>query len=105
LRATAGSIFRLPFIEACSIADFVGDSQEAGLQLFALTAAGGTDLACVDFKGASAIIAGSEGHGISKSLLAGATAVSIPTNAVESLNAAVAASIALFRAYQQRGCA
>ena len=49
-----------------------------------------------------AIIVGSEGHGVSERLRAKATEVRIPTVGVESLNAALAAGIALYAARKQR---
>jgi TrmH family RNA methyltransferase len=56
----------------------------------------------VDFGGPCAIIIGSEGRGVSAELLAIAEPVAIPTVAVESLNAAVAAAILLYEARKQR---
>jgi TrmH family RNA methyltransferase len=51
----------------------------------------------------SGFVVGSEGGGVSPELLAISQQVSIPTEGVESLNAAVACSIALFEAARQRG--
>ena len=49
-----------------------------------------------------ALIVGSEGAGVSPQLLDLATGVRIPTQAVESLNAAMAAGIVLYEASRQR---
>ena len=49
-----------------------------------------------------AIIVGSEGRGVSDRLRAKAIDVRIPTVGVESLNAALAAGIALYAARKQR---
>jgi tRNA G18 (ribose-2'-O)-methylase SpoU len=49
-----------------------------------------------------AIIIGGEGSGVRPELTARATGVKIPTIAVESLNAAVAAGILLYEARRQR---
>ncbi len=55
-----------------------------------------------NFSRKCAIIVGSEGRGVSERLRAKATEVRIPTVGVESLNAALAAGIALYVARRQR---
>ncbi len=55
-----------------------------------------------DFGNPCAIVIGSEGRGVSTELAAIAEPVAIPTVAVESLNAAVAAAILLYEARKQR---
>ena len=59
-------------------------------------------LTFADFNGRCAFIIGSEGHGVSPLLRNAALDVSIPTVAVESLNAAMAAGILLYEARRQR---
>jgi TrmH family RNA methyltransferase len=103
LRATAGSIFRLPFLEAVSRAELIKEATAAGMDLYALTANGEHSLTTTNLRARCALIAGSESNGVSAELLAAAKEVSIPTNKVESLNAAVACSIALFEVARQRG--
>jgi tRNA G18 (ribose-2'-O)-methylase SpoU len=49
-----------------------------------------------------ALVAGNEGSGVCAQLLSTAEGISIPTRQVESINAAVACSVALFAAQQQR---
>jgi TrmH family RNA methyltransferase len=51
------------------------------------------------------VVVGGEGSGVSPELLASASALSVPSRNVESLNAAVACSIALFETARQRGYA
>ena len=58
----------------------------------------------VDLTKPCAIVVGSEGQGISDAYAA-VEQVAIPTSGVESLNAAVAASILLYEAYRQRSAA
>jgi TrmH family RNA methyltransferase len=65
------------------------------------TASEGT-AAETDLAGPCAIAIGSEGRGVSEELKARATAIAIPTLAVESLNAAVAAAVLLYEARRQR---
>lgn len=55
-----------------------------------------------DFRGACGLVIGSEAHGVGEVLRWAARAVSIPTAGVESLNAAMAASILLYEARRQR---
>jgi RNA methyltransferase, TrmH family len=47
-------------------------------------------------------VIGSEGRGVSPQISARAVSVKIPTTAVESLNAAVAAGVVLYEARRQR---
>jgi TrmH family RNA methyltransferase len=106
LRATAGSIFRLPFLEGITRAELIKQTHVTGMDLYALTAQGKhqgkRSLADADLRGPCALITGSESHGVSPELLAAAIGLAIPTKRVESLNAAVACSIALFEAARQR---
>jgi TrmH family RNA methyltransferase len=102
LRATAGSIFRLPLLEAVKRAEFLAQARSFGLALYALTARGGTPLHAADLRVPSALVVGGEGNGVSSELVAAASALSVPARNVESLNAAVACSIALFEAARQR---
>jgi TrmH family RNA methyltransferase len=55
-----------------------------------------------DFGRKCALVVGSEGQGVSERLSEKATRIRIPTVGVESLNAALAAGIALFVARSQR---
>lgn len=102
LRASAGSAFRVPLLEDVAAADLVSRTEHSGMSLYALDAAGGISLAAADFRSPCVLIAGNEGSGVSAELRASATAISIPTKRVESINAAVACSVALFVASQQR---
>jgi TrmH family RNA methyltransferase len=102
LRATAGSIFRLPVLEVVKRMEFLEQARASGLALHALSARDGTILYNADFRSPSALVVGGEGRGVSAELLAHASALSVPAHNVESLNAAVACSIALFETARQR---
>lgn len=102
LRATAGSIFRLPFIEGWDPSEFLNRAQGSGLKLYVLDQGGGTSLRQADFSAPLALAVGSEGHGVSPELARDMLGISIPTATVESLNAAIACSIALFEVQTQR---
>lgn len=103
LRASAGSIFRLPYLENQDRAGLLTRLQAAGRKLYALSAHTGAALTQVDLRQPCAIAVGSEAHGVSPELRACAAALKIPTTHVESLNAGVACSIVLFEAARQRG--
>lgn len=98
LRATAGSIFRLPFLTNVTVPEILG----WGLRLYALDSRATMPLSAADLKPACGLITGSEGSGVSPDLLRAAEAIRISTRQVESLNAGVACSIALYEAQRQR---
>ena len=102
LRAAAGSIFRLPFLESVRSQHLIERLQGSGLRPYALAPRGRMTLTDTDFTGACALLVGAEGAGVSPEPLAASETISIPTRQVESLNAAVACSVALFEAFRQR---
>ena len=102
VRSSMGAILRLPLQRASSWEDIAAHTAE--LQLFLAAGEGQTSYTAVDWRQPSALIIGGEADGAGRSARKLAhTAVSIPmAQAVESLNAAVAASIILFEAVRQR---
>jgi len=107
IRASAGSIFRLPVISAKAAGglDAISAKLRAqGLRLMATSSHKGTPLDAAKLTGPSAIFVGSEGSGLPRSLLAQLDeSIAIPHSAnVESLNAGVAGSIVLYEAARQR---
>jgi TrmH family RNA methyltransferase len=102
LRASAGSMFRVPFVEGITAAELIERARERTLSKYALHGAAPTAVTSVHLIGPTLFVVGNEGSGVSGSWRTEATSVSIPTTSVESMNAAVAASIALFAAQQQR---
>jgi len=103
LRASAGSVFRLPGITLCE-EHILHELAERKIRTVAAVAAEGSPLAEHDLTQPTALILGNEGAGISPSILKRADArVTIPMpGAVESLNAAIAGSILLYEAARQR---
>lgn len=93
MRASAGSIFRL--------AVYSGPLPQ--LPCFAADAHAGVPAREVNWREPCTLAIGSEAHGLSAATLARATRVRIPTARVESLNAAISASILLYEAARQRG--
>jgi TrmH family RNA methyltransferase len=102
LRAAAGSLFRLPYVEAVAREEIRRQLVSAGLRVYALAASDGTAVTNANLLDGCALVAGSEGSGISSELLSAAEALKIQTQGVESLNAAIACSIVLFEAARQR---
>ena len=107
IRASAGSIFRLPIVSAKSSADVdsvLGKMRAQGVRMLATSSHKGEPLHEADLSGPVAIFIGSEGAGLPRALASkmGET-IAIPHNPhVESLNAGVAASIILYEAARQR---
>jgi len=95
LRASAGSLFRIPTVRGGGAERVIESLRAADLPLFAATARDGKPLSEVDLS-RSAIIIGSEAHGIGPEYLAAATPVHIPVQGVESLNAAAAAAVIFY---------
>lgn len=92
LRASAGSVFRLPIVTEIP----------ETLLLYAADPRASLPVSEARLDVPCAIIIGGEGGGVRSQLAARATGVRIPTANVESLNAAVAAGILLYEASRQR---
>jgi TrmH family RNA methyltransferase len=103
LRASAGSIFRLPAVAAVETEIFRALASR-GIATLAAVASEGNQLTHHDLTRPTAFILGNEGSGIPPEILRHATArVTIPMpGPVESLNAAIAGSILLYEASRQR---
>jgi TrmH family RNA methyltransferase len=103
MRASAGSIFRLPLIWA-KPARSLEALRAAGVQTLAAMARDAQSLGGHDLAKPVALLIGAEGSGIPPELAAQCDArVMIPCpGPVESLNAAVAASVLLYEASRQR---
>ncbi len=105
IRASAGSIFRLPVISAKKgIEQVLGSLRAHDVRLIATSSHKGTPIDAAWLTRPSAIFVGSEGSGLHKNLMSQMDElVAIPhSEHVESLNAGVAASIVLYEAARQR---
>jgi RNA methyltransferase, TrmH family len=102
IRASAGSVFRVPLIPALDADLALAAVTQRKIELYAAMPHATRSLIDADLKGGSAFIIGSEGRGVSSQLQAAATELRIPTARVESLNAAVAAGILLYEAWRHR---
>jgi TrmH family RNA methyltransferase len=103
VRASAGSVFRLP-VARTKFSEVISRLREQGLRLVATSSHKGTPLPEAKLDGPLAIFIGSEGAGLPRNLVSEMDeVVAIPHSPqVESLNAGVAASIVLYEAARQR---
>jgi TrmH family RNA methyltransferase len=103
LRASAGSIFRLPFLQISS-AELISTLRAQRVRLLATSSHHATPVSRISWILPLAIFIGNEGAGVSRELMREMDeTVAIPQAApVESLNAAVAASILLYEAARNR---
>jgi TrmH family RNA methyltransferase len=110
VRASAGSVFRLPIIhnhgkeKLAKLEEICDLLRKQSVRLIATSSHKGTPLDQADLKIPTAIFFGNEGSGLTRDLMAQMDeSIAIPhTPQVESLNAGVAASIVLFEAARQR---
>jgi len=104
VRASAGSVFRLPLIPI-TVEDCFDHLRKAGVKIWTTTVRAAEPADLVDLAAPVALVFGNEGNGVPAEVAALADgAVTIPCpGAVESLNAAVAASVLLYEAARQRG--
>lgn len=97
LRGSGGSIFRLPVVTSAEL-----QALPAGVRLYAAMPRTGRELSECDLTAPCAIVIGNEARGIRPELAARAEGLRIPTQRVESLNAAVSAAVILYEARRQR---
>lgn len=106
LRASAGSLFRLPVLHGMDAGCARHALAENRVRLFAAVPAHGNGsvrmVGNADLTAGCGLIIGNEARGVSLEFRSAAERVSIPTVGVESLNAAVAAGILLYEARRQR---
>jgi len=114
VRASAGSVFRLPLVhrqaygfekkESAKLEEVSEALRRRNVRLIATSSHKGTPIDQADLKTPAAIFFGNEGSGLPRDLMAKMDEfISIPhTQQVESLNAGVAASIVLYEAARQR---
>jgi TrmH family RNA methyltransferase len=106
LRASAGSLFRVPCQHNVATATALATLRQNGIKIFAAMPADAAafpgPLAATDLTGRCALVIGNEAHGVTAEWRAAAAGLTIPTVGVESLNAAMAAVILLYEARRQR---
>lgn len=104
IRATMGSIYRVPFFYAENLHETIGQMQESGIHVYAAHLKGTKNYDAYDYGKPTAFLIGNEGNGLTDETAALAdTYIRIPMEGqLESLNAAVAAAILMYEGARQR---
>lgn len=104
IRSTMGSIYRMPVVYVEDLISLLEVFKKKGIKSYAAHLAGKNSYDKEDYKGGTAILIGNEGNGLRDEVSKAADIwVQIPMQGkVESLNAAIAASILMFEVYRQR---
>jgi 23S rRNA (guanosine2251-2'-O)-methyltransferase len=103
-KASAGALARVPVAQASNLAQALAAYQQAGLFVVGLDAGGSTDIGDLELADAPLVLViGAEGRGLSRLIAQRCDAVArIPITGAESLNASVAAGIALYAVARRR---
>ena len=104
IRATMGSVFRVPFVYVEDIEKTLAILHDAGVETYAAHLDGKTFYDSLSFRKGTAFLIGNEGNGLKKQTADQAKQyVKIPMEGrVESLNAAIATSLLMYEAHRQR---
>ena len=104
VKTSAGAVFKVPICKVDHIKDAMFHLQASGIKVIAATEKTDNTLYDVSFKEPCAIIMGSEGKGITPSILklADATAKLPILGEIESLNVSVACGAFLYEVVRQR---
>jgi TrmH family RNA methyltransferase len=107
IRSTMGSIYRVPFAVVDTIVQTIPYVQSKGIKVYAAHLKGSVPYDVPDYRGGAGFLIGNEGNGLSSDAACACDArIRIPMDgAVESLNAAVSASIIMYEARRQKGIA
>ncbi len=105
IRATMGSIYRVPFVYVQDMAEAIKKLQKADVLVYAAHLKGEQYYDAFDYTKGSAFLIGNEGNGLKEETAKLAdTYVKIPmAGQVESLNAAIATTLFMYEAARQRG--
>ncbi|GAC1315249.1 MAG: 23S rRNA (guanosine(2251)-2'-O)-methyltransferase RlmB [Chloroflexota bacterium] len=104
--ASAGAVEHLAVARVTNLSRALRSLKERGVWVYGLAADATEPYWQADLRGPAALVVGSEGHGISRLVRETCDVViTIPmaSDAVESLNAAVAGSLVVYDAFRQRG--
>jgi TrmH family RNA methyltransferase len=104
IRSTMGSIYRMPVIYVDDVLTLLDEFKAKGIKSYAAHLDGKNSYDQEDYAGGSAILIGNEGNGLRDEVSNAADIwVKIPMlGQVESLNAAIAASVMMFEVARQR---
>jgi 23S rRNA (guanosine2251-2'-O)-methyltransferase len=103
-RASAGAIEHATLSRVASLKDALASAREAGAQVIGLAAGAPDLLSNIDLRGPTVIVLGNEAEGLQSSVRRACTrlAAVVRPRVLDSLNASVAAAIALYEAERQR---
>lgn len=104
IRSTMGSIYRVPFLYVEDMGETVRSLQKKGIRVYAAHLQGRNYYSSFSFTGGTAFLIGNEGNGLRRETAELADSyLKIPMEGqVESLNAAIAASLLMYEAHRQR---
>lgn len=104
IRSTMGSVYRMPFCYVDDMEKLMQVLHTHGIHTYAAHLEGAKSYDKVKFQGGTAFLIGNEGNGLSAELTAlSETKIRIPMEGqVESLNAAISASILMYEAHRQK---
>lgn len=104
IRSTMGSIYRVPFVVADDFEAAIQELKQRGVFLYAAHLRGQKQYDAPDYTGPTGFMIGNEGNGLSDEIADLAdTYIRIPMEGqVESLNAAISASLLMYECNRQR---
>ena len=104
IRSTMGSVFRVPFVYTDNLTDSILQLKKKGIKLYAAHLNGRNNYEKEDYTVDTGFLIGNEANGLTEDTARLADAyIKIPMmGSVESLNAAVAASVLMFETARQR---
>ena len=104
IRSTMGSVYRIPFAVCDDLSEVLGKCHKVGIASYAAHLGGEKNYDQEDYRKPLAFLIGNEAAGLSEKLSSAANfLIKIPMEGqVESLNAAVAASVLMYEAARQR---
>ena len=104
IRSTMGSIYRMPYVVTDDLSGTIKELQADGVKVYAAHLKGTMQYDEPDYTGASAFLIGNEGNGLTDEIADLAdTYIKIPMcGQVESLNAAISATLLMYEANRQR---
>lgn len=104
IRSTMGSIYRIPFVYVDNLEELLDSFRQKKITSYAADLDGRQSYDLENYKKGTAILIGNEGNGLRKEISDAADVkVQIPMQGkVESLNAAIAASVLMFEVSRQR---
>ena len=104
IRATMGSIYRVPFIYVEDMVETIGQLGKINIKIYAAHLKGEKFYDQCSYKGGTGFLIGNEGNGLKEeTALAANEYIKIPMEGkVESLNAAIATTLLIYEANRQR---